>query len=67
MLEGWIAPVQDAWIRGRVPPDAVDVGLDEHAARGRRISRRDFAQTAPIAQFENRFPVPNAASGGARP
>jgi len=30
-------------------------------------SRTDFARAAPIPQFENRFAMPDAASGGARP
>jgi len=44
----------------------MDLEFAEHAARGRRIPRADFAQAALIPQFENRFPVPDAASGGAR-
>jgi len=52
---------------GRRPGGAIDVEFREHAGGGRRIPRADFVQAAPIAQFENRFPVPGAASGGARP
>jgi len=50
----------------------MDVEPAEHAARGCRIpradfTRGDFSRAAPISQFENRFPMPGAASGGARP
>jgi len=46
---------------------AINVESREHADRGRRIPRADFARAAPIPQFENRFAMPGAASGGARP
>jgi len=49
------------------PGSAMDVESGEHAARGRRIPRADFARAALIPQFENRFATPDAASGGARP
>jgi len=45
----------------------MDIEAGEHAGGKRRIPRADFAQTAPIAQFEARFPVAVPASGGARP
>jgi len=45
----------------------MDVESDENAARGRGVPRADFAQTTSIPQFKDRFRVPNAASGGARP
>jgi len=50
------------------PGGAMDVESGEHAVGGgRRIPRADFVQAAPIPQFEDHFPVPGAASGGARP
>jgi len=45
----------------------MDVESGEHAGGGRGIARADFARAALIPQFEDRFPVPDAASGGARP
>jgi len=49
------------------PGRAMDLASGEHAGGGRRFRRADFARAAPNPQFENRFAMPNAAPGGARP
>jgi len=49
------------------PGGAIDVKFGEHAGGGRQFPRAESARTTPISEFENRFAVPGAASGGARP